>query len=85
MSDNRAQLVREAVVKLGAAGSGETTLERGPHSLVALLHSAYLTTGQVTHRIRVVGRLMQPLALPRRFLKPMAVTRQRIPRRSPRS
>jgi hypothetical protein len=69
-------LVREAALKSGATRNGEK-LERGPRSLVALLQSAYLTTAQVTHRIRVCDRATPETALPPKFLQPLIVMRKR--------
>jgi len=84
MRDNRAQLVREAALKSSATRNSRS-LERGPYSLVALLHSAYLTTGQVTHRIRVAERASHEANLPQGFLKPLTVLRRRMPRRAAQS
>lgn len=61
-----------------SATSGGERLERGPHSLVALLQSAYLTTDHATHRMRFNERGIPNPSLPSRFLRPLPVARRRM-------
>jgi hypothetical protein len=75
--------VRETVAKSATSGGGN--LERESRSLVALLHSAYLTTEHLTARPRVGQRQLKPASLPSKFLRPMPVWHKRMPRRSARS
>lgn len=80
MKHNGSELIKETSLKSSATMHGEK-LERGPHSLVALLQSTYITTGQVIHRIRVNDRSI-PVHVQPRFLKSLPWAKCRGSRRN---